>query len=133
MSDNSGVEELEKQLESFVENIRQLGITVNDFQSNSQAVLNQKVNTLVTGLKEIDQLKRSVGSIVIPVEVFNYIDQGQNPSLYTKNTLERALAKNEQVKGKIEVYSQFRQELQSQLGLIYPDLIAEYKRVRKEE
>jgi len=133
MSDNSGVEELEKQLESFVENIRQLGITVNDFQSNSQAVLNQKVNTLVTGLKEIDQLKRSVGGIVIPVEVFNYIDQGQNPSLYTKNTLERALAKNEQVKGKIEVYSQFRQELQSQLGLIYPDLIAEYKRVRKEE
>lgn len=133
MSDNSGVEDLEKQLESFVENIRQLGITVNDFQSNSQAVLNQKVNTLVTGLKEIDQLKRSVGSIVIPVEVFNYIDQGQNPSLYTKNTLERALAKNEQVKGKIEVYSQFRQELQSQLGLIYPDLIAEYKRVRKEE
>jgi len=124
---------LEKQLESFVENIRQLGITVNDFQSNSQAVLNQKVNTLVTGLKEIDQLKRSVGNIVIPVEVFNYIDQGQNPSLYTKNTLERALAKNEQVKGKIEVYSQFRQELQSQLGLIYPDLIAEYKRVRKEE
>jgi len=109
MSDNSGVEELEKQLESFVENIRQLGITVNDFQSNSQAVLNQKVNTLVTGLKEIDQLKRSVGGIVIPVEVFNYIDQGQNPSLYTKNTLERALAKNEQVKGKIEVYSQFRQ------------------------
>jgi len=133
MSDNSGVEELEKQLESFVENTRQLGITVNDFQSNSQAVLNQKVNTLVTGLKEIDQLKRSVGGIVIPVEVFNYIDQGQNPSLYTKNTLERALAKNEQVKGKIEVYSQFRQELQSQLGLIYPDLIAEYKRVRKEE
>ena len=50
-----------------------------------------------------------VGGIVIPVEVFNYIDQGQNPSLYTKNTLERALAKNEQVKGKIEVYSQFRQ------------------------
>ena len=26
---------------------------------DSQAVLNQKVNTLVTGLKEIDQLKRS--------------------------------------------------------------------------
>ena len=109
--------------------------------NDSQAVLNQKVNTLVTGLKEIDQLKRSglfwnyfgynrfeysylygtviftkffskllkVGGIVIPVEVFNYIDQGQNPSLYTKNTLERALAKNEQVKGKIEVYSQFRQ------------------------
>lgn len=31
-----------------------------------------------------------------------YIDQGRNPQLYTKECLERALAKNEQVKGKID-------------------------------
>ena len=59
--------------------------------------------------------------------------QGKNPSLYTKDCLERALSKNEQVKGKIEVYHQFRKELLSQLGLIYPDLINYYKQVRKEE
>lgn len=31
-----------------------------------------------------------------------YIDQGRNPQLYTKECLERALARNEQVKGKID-------------------------------
>lgn len=39
------------------------------------------------------------------IEVFHvsrYIDQGRNPQLYTKECLERALAKNEQVKGKID-------------------------------
>lgn len=36
------------------------------------------------------------------VVVSRYIDQGRNPQLYTKECLERALAKNEQVKGKID-------------------------------
>lgn len=34
--------------------------------------------------------------------VYRYIDQGRNPQLYTKECLERALARNEQVKGKID-------------------------------
>ena len=44
--------------------------------------------------------------VIIPTEVFAYIDQGKNPTLYTKDCLERALQRNEQVKGKVEVYSQ---------------------------
>lgn len=36
------------------------------------------------------------------VFVYRYIDQGRNPQLYTKECLERALARNEQVKGKID-------------------------------
>ena len=32
----------------------------------------------------------------------SYIDQGKNPNLYTKDCLEKALGKNEEVKGKIE-------------------------------
>ena len=34
--------------------------------------------------------------------IFSYIDQGKNPNLYTKDCLEKALNKNEQVKGKID-------------------------------
>ena len=33
---------------------------------------------------------------------FRYIDQGKNPQLYTKDCMEKALAKNEAVKGKID-------------------------------
>ena len=31
-----------------------------------------------------------------------YIDQGKNPQLYTKDCMEKALARNEAVKGKID-------------------------------
>lgn len=33
-----------------------------------------------------------------------YIDQGRNPQLYTKDCLEKALEKNQQVNGKIDAY-----------------------------
>jgi len=131
-SDNASVEGLEKLLETFVENTRQLGITVNDFQPASQAVLNQKINFLVTGLQDIDRAKGSVTKVVIPTEVFAYIDHGSNPALYTKDCLERTLQRNELVKGKVEVYSQFREELTSRLGEIYPELIEQYKQTREQ-
>ncbi|XP_074998519.1 mediator of RNA polymerase II transcription subunit 10 isoform X3 [Calonectris borealis] len=99
---------LEEHLEKFVENIRQLGIIVSDFQPSSQAGLNQKLNFMVTGLQDIDKCRQQLHDISVPLEVFDifsifrYIDQGRNPQLYTKECLERALAKNEQVKGKID-------------------------------
>ncbi|XP_053449202.1 mediator of RNA polymerase II transcription subunit 10 isoform X2 [Nycticebus coucang] len=93
---------LEEHLEKFVENIRQLGIIVSDFQPSSQAGLNQKLNFIVSGLQDIDKCRQQLHDITVPLEVFEYIDQGRNPQLYTKECLERALAKNEQVKGKID-------------------------------
>jgi len=35
--------------------------------------------------------------------IYRYIDEGKNPQLYTKDCMEKALAKNEAVKGKIDV------------------------------
>ncbi|XP_067858012.1 mediator of RNA polymerase II transcription subunit 10 isoform X2 [Heptranchias perlo] len=93
---------LEEHLEKFIENIRQLGIIVSDFQPSSQAGLNQKLNSMITGLQDVDKCRQQLHDINVPLEVFEYIDQGRNPQLYTKECLERALAKNEQVKGKVD-------------------------------
>jgi mediator of RNA polymerase II transcription subunit 10 len=43
MSSASGLEELENQLEILIENVRQIGIVVSDFQVQGQTVLNQKL------------------------------------------------------------------------------------------
>lgn len=41
----SSLENLESQLEMFIENVRQIHIIVSDFQPQSQNVLNQKLYT----------------------------------------------------------------------------------------
>uniref|UniRef100_A0A669P497 Mediator of RNA polymerase II transcription subunit 10 n=1 Tax=Phasianus colchicus TaxID=9054 RepID=A0A669P497_PHACC len=61
---------LEEHLEKFVENIRQLGIIVSDFQPSSQAGLNQKLNFMVTGLQDIDKCRQQLHDISVPLEVF---------------------------------------------------------------
>ena len=40
---SSSLEQLENQLETFIENVRQIGIIVSDFQPQGQQVFNQKL------------------------------------------------------------------------------------------
>ncbi|XP_045141098.1 mediator of RNA polymerase II transcription subunit 10 isoform X2 [Echinops telfairi] len=115
---------LEEHLEKFVENIRQLGIIVSDFQPSSQAGLNQKLNFIVTGLQDIDKCRQQLHDIMVPLEVFEYIDQGRNPQLYTKECLERALAKNEQ---------KFKSLLIQELSKVFPEDMAKYRSIRGED
>ncbi|KAK0061814.1 mediator of RNA polymerase II transcription subunit 10, partial [Biomphalaria pfeifferi] len=111
---------LEQKLELFIENTRQMGIIVSDFQPQGQNVLNQKIQTMVTEMNEIDKLRTQVPDVHVPLEVFDYIDQGRNPNLYTKDCLEKALAKNEQVKGKTDSLKRFKAMLLLELSKVFP-------------
>uniref|UniRef100_A0A8C2LGJ7 Mediator of RNA polymerase II transcription subunit 10 n=1 Tax=Cricetulus griseus TaxID=10029 RepID=A0A8C2LGJ7_CRIGR len=98
---------VEEHLEEFVENIC------------SQAGLSQKLNFIVWGLQDI-----------VPLEVFGYVDQGRNPQLYTKECLERAPAKNEQIKGKIDTMKKFKGLLIQELSKVFPEDMAKYRSIR---
>ncbi|XP_065083420.1 mediator of RNA polymerase II transcription subunit 10 [Ochlerotatus camptorhynchus] len=128
----SPLENLENHLEMFIENVRQIRIIVSDFQPQGQNVLNQKIQSLVTGLQEIDKLKNQV-DVNVPLEVFDYIDQGRNPQLYTKDCIDKALTKNEEVKGKIDSYRKFKSNLLKELDDTFPTEIAKYKAIRGDE
>ncbi|XP_055843655.1 mediator of RNA polymerase II transcription subunit 10 [Episyrphus balteatus] len=124
------LENLETQLEMFIENVRQIRIIVSDFQPQGQNVLNQKIQSLVTGLQEIDKLKNQVQDVMVPFEVFDYIDQDRNPQLYTKDCVEKALAKNEEVKGKIDAYRKFKSNILLELSKTFPNELNMYRAIR---
>ncbi|CAB3360701.1 Hypothetical predicted protein [Cloeon dipterum] len=109
----SPLENLESSLEMFVENVRQI-----------------RIISMVQGLQEIDRLKSQVQDISVPLEVFDYIDQGRNPQLYTKDCMEKALCKNEEVKGKIDSYRKFKAHLLAELHTTFPNELAKYRAIR---
>ncbi|CAG7833922.1 unnamed protein product [Allacma fusca] len=129
----SPLENLETQLETFIENVRQIKIIVTDFQGQGQNVFNQKIQTIVTGLQEIDRLKSQVQDVHVPLEVFDYIDDGRNPQLYTKDCMEKALSRNEAVRGKIDAYRRFRAQLLVELTNVFPAEMAKYRAIRGDE
>jgi len=129
----SPLEVLETNLELFIENVRQLGIIVSDFQPQGQTALNQKINQIVTHMQEVDKCKPLVQDIQVPLEVFDYIDQGRNPQLFTKDCMEKALAKNEETKGKIDAYRRFKAVLLVELTKVFPNEMAKYRAVRGDD
>ncbi|XP_033213118.1 mediator of RNA polymerase II transcription subunit 10 [Belonocnema kinseyi] len=129
----SPLEDLELKLELFIENMRLTRIVVSDFQPQGQNVLNQKIQGIVTGLQEIDKLKSQVKDVHVPLEVFDYIDQGKNPQLYTKDCLERALSKNEETKGKIDGYKKLKANLLFEFNKVLPNDLAKYRAIRGDE
>jgi len=130
---SSPLEQLEGHLEMFIENVRQMGIIVSDFQPQGQNVLNHKINTMVNDMQEIDKLKNQVQDVQVPFEVFEYIDQGKNPQLFTKDCMEKALTKNEQLKGKIDAFRKFKALLLVELSKTFPNEMAKYRAVRENE
>ncbi|KAK3707964.1 hypothetical protein QZH41_001720 [Actinostola sp. cb2023] len=124
---------LEQTIEQFMESTRQIGIIVSDFQPGSQGVLNQKINIMVDNMKEIEKCKALVKDVEVPLEVFEYIDQGRNPQLYTKDCLEKALVKNEQVKGKIDSLKNFKSVLTSELTKAFPKEMKEYQEAKNNQ
>lgn len=88
---------------------------------------------MVNGLQEIDKLKNQVQDVHVPFEVFDYIDQGKNPQLYTKDCIEKALMKNEEVKGKIDAYRKFKGNMLVELQKTFPNELAMYRALRRDE
>lgn len=63
----------------------------------------------------------------------SYIDNGRNPQLYTKDCIEKALTKNEQVKGKIDAYRRFKSYLLVELNNVFPNELSKYRALRGDE
>jgi mediator of RNA polymerase II transcription subunit 10 len=133
MSNSLPLEQLELQLERAIENVRQVRIVVSDFQPQGQPGLNQKLQQIVRDLGEIDKLRPSVADIQVPLDVFDYIDSGRNPQLYTKDCMEKAHSKNGEVKGKIDAYRMFKARLLVELSAVFPNEMMFYRANRVEE
>lgn len=63
----------------------------------------------------------------------SYIDSGRNPQLYTKDCMEKAMNKNEAVRGKIDSYRRFRAHLLVELTSVFPAEMAKYRAIRGDE
>lgn len=81
----------------------------------------------------MDKYRNKIENIHIPLAVFDYIDQGRNPQIYTKDCIDKALEKNEETKGKIDSYRKFKNNLLLELASEFPQEINKYRAIRKDE
>ncbi|XP_011501311.1 PREDICTED: mediator of RNA polymerase II transcription subunit 10 [Ceratosolen solmsi marchali] len=132
MTSRQNSEKLVNQMETFIENVRQINIMVCNFQPQAQHILNRKIQNIVTDLQVINNLKDSVKDMRIPVEVLKYVDAGQNPHLFTKDCIDKAMIKNQELKGKIDSYKKFKANMLLEINKYFPKEVEKYRAIRND-
>ncbi|CAF0778350.1 unnamed protein product [Didymodactylos carnosus] len=124
---NEHLTKLEKELEQMINMTWNLGVTVTDFQTQSQTRLYQLLESLINSLKEVDQMKIHFNDIHIPGQLLSYVDELKNPQLYTSDCLKHALERNEELKGKNDALEKFATMLSVELSTQFPNQMAQYR------
>ncbi|MCJ1226900.1 RNA polymerase II mediator complex subunit [Toensbergia leucococca] len=89
-------------------------------------------------VRKISQLSNSLSSLStsasnlptqIPPEIIDYVEDGRNPDIYTREFVELAQKGNQYLKGKSEAFAAFRDVLAEEIVRAMPEMKAEVGRV----
>ncbi|CAN6622055.1 mediator of RNA polymerase II transcription subunit 10 [Trichomonascus vanleenenianus] len=114
---------MKAQLRQIIETEIELGIMIHDFQGTpeSKEGLLSRVRTLV---EEMEALNVSTSELPhqVPLDVVEYIENGRNPDVYTREFVELLAKQNQYVKGKQDAMKEYRNAVANEIKTAYPDL-----------
>ncbi|KAG7196275.1 Mediator of RNA polymerase II transcription subunit 10 [Scheffersomyces spartinae] len=121
-----------EQLQNLVEQLIELGVLVHDNQGTFQShtALTNKVNEVVSLLSAITAAPFTQ-QYSIPVDVIQYIEEGRNPDIYTREFVEVNAKSNARIKGRMQGFAKLRDVLGTKLAQEFPRLTPTIKDIQE--
>lgn len=128
---NSPLGSLQEEISSIIETFVHLGVQVHDFQGTEEAKLGlaNHINKTITKLREISQ-RNDLSNIMIPTDLLNYIQDGRNPDIYTREFVEVVRKINQYLNGKSLAFEKFRDILAASIKQEFPELTNEVDMIK---
>ncbi|CCJ28891.1 unnamed protein product [Pneumocystis jirovecii] len=122
---------LEKHLESLIHNLHDLSIIINNFEDpkTNQTVFN-KIKDIINNYKFL-YTNKVFTSETIPQDIIDYIEDGRNPDVYTRQFSELVQKDNQYVNGKSIAVTNFRNILAQDIKNNFPNMINEVEKILK--
>lgn len=122
--------ELQDEISSIIETFLHLGVQVHDFQSTNDAKLglSNHINKAINQLKNLSNKNidndhaDSIDKILIPSDLINYIQDGRNPDIYTREFVEVVRKINQFLNGKSLAFQNFQNTLANSIKQEFPEL-----------
>ncbi|KAI1005136.1 hypothetical protein K3495_g3082 [Podosphaera aphanis] len=137
---------IEKQMKDIIQDLFQIIVQVNAFDlvgrpgkdvleasvtqlSDSLSKVNRTVSGAnltpnASGIENVTKV-RSIQLPHVPPELIQYVDNGRNPDIYTREFVELARKSNQLMKGKMEAFADFRDVLAREMQKALPELDSE--------
>lgn len=113
------------QISQIVESFIEVGVLVHDFQGtdNSSASLTVRLNQAIEQLGTLSKYKQEeLSTLPVPLDVLQYIEDGRNPNVYTREFVEATKKSNQHLRGKMVAFKQLRDILGGLIEGEFPEL-----------
>lgn len=119
---------VEQQLAAVIESFIELGVSVYDFPGTSEATQGMVTNLMrnvdrLAGLnRQSNDPESQLQNVNVPLEVVQYIEDGRNPDIYTREFVEAIRRSNQYQRAKMNGLRQLRDSLAEKIVEEFPDL-----------
>ncbi|KIN06101.1 hypothetical protein OIDMADRAFT_100916 [Oidiodendron maius Zn] len=125
---------IEGQLKDVIQDLYQIMVQVSAYDlagRPTRDVLESNIKQLHRSLQKVHTTASSPGASLphIPPELIQYVDNGRNPDIYTREFVELARRGNQLMKGKMAAYADFRDVLAGEMGRALPEIREDVGRV----
>ncbi|KAG5984758.1 hypothetical protein E4U55_003270 [Claviceps digitariae] len=125
---------LEQQLKDVIQDLYQIMVQVSTYDStgrSSRDVLSNEVRTLSRSIQTVHATASSPQAALpsVPPELLEYVENGRNPDIYTREFTELVRRGNQLMRGKCLAFGQFRDVLAGEMAAAMPELRRDVDRV----
>ncbi|SCU98649.1 LAFA_0G19350g1_1 [Lachancea sp. 'fantastica'] len=118
----------EQEIGSIIESFIELGVSIYDFPGTSEAAQGMMTNLQ----RNVDRLRglncksndpeSQLANFQVPMEVLQYIEDGRNPDVYTRDFVEAIRRSNQYQRAKMNGLKQLRDSLAEKIVAEFPDM-----------
>ncbi|KAK4078760.1 uncharacterized protein Triagg1_3091 [Trichoderma aggressivum f. europaeum] len=124
---------IEQQLKDVVQDFYRIMVQVSTYDSmgrSSKEVLSNEIKTLSDSLKSVHTAASPPNHLPsVPPELLEYVENGRNPDIYTREFVELVRRGNQLMRGKVNAFASFRDVLAEQMASAMPELRDDVARV----
>ncbi|KPM35348.1 hypothetical protein AK830_g11220 [Neonectria ditissima] len=117
---------LEQKLKDIIQDLYQVMVQVSTYDSmgrSSREVLTSEIKTLSRSLQALHTAASPPNNLPsIPPELIEYVENGRNPDIYTREFVELVRRGNQLMRGKLNAFASFRDVLAEQMTVAMPEL-----------
>ncbi|KAJ6782078.1 hypothetical protein PWT90_03156 [Aphanocladium album] len=117
---------VEQQLKDIIQDLYQVMVQVSTYDSMGRAskeVLSNEIKTLSRSLQTLHTTASPPNLLPsVPPELLEYVENGRNPDIYTREFVELVRRGNQLMRGKMHAFGAFRDVLAQNMATAMPEL-----------
>ncbi|KAH0528589.1 hypothetical protein TsFJ059_003429 [Trichoderma semiorbis] len=124
---------IEQQLKDVIQDFYRIMVQVSTYDSmgrSSKEVLSNEIKNLSDSLQSVHTAASPPNHLPsVPPELLEYVENGRNPDIYTREFVELVRRGNQLMRGKVNAFASFRDVLAEQMASAMPELRDDVARV----